>query len=98
MYPPGGPGSLAASVRREPLPDTPPVPSTRPEPMGHHEKMRLRSAAFQATRLYPGPVGDLISRELLSWEDFGYRLGAGRPVMELVDHIMKAANTPVTDR
>ena len=27
-----------------------------PVPMDHHEKMRLRAAAFRVTRLYPGPV------------------------------------------
>ncbi|MFP5019756.1 hypothetical protein [Pseudonocardia phyllosphaerae] len=60
-----------------------------PVPMEHHEKMRIRAAAFRATRVYPGPVGELVSRELLSWEDFGYRLGGNRLVMELVDQVMK---------
>lgn len=58
-------------------------------PMDHHEKMRLRAAAFRATRLYPGPVGEMISRELLSWEEFGYRLGGAQLVMRLVDHVLK---------
>ena len=48
-----------------------------PVPMDHHEKARLRAAAFRVTRLYPGPVGELLSRELLTWEEFGYRLGGG---------------------
>lgn len=61
-----------------------------PAPMEHHEKMRMRAAAFRATRIYPGPVGELISRELLTWEDFGYRLGSNRLVMELVDHVLKS--------
>ena len=59
-----------------------------PAPMEHHEKMRMRAAAFRATRLYPGPVGELISRELLSWEDFGYRLGGNRMIMDLVHHVL----------
>ena len=59
-------------------------------PMVHHEKARLRAAAFRAKKIYPGPVGELVSRELLAWEDFGYRLGGERPVMELVDHVIKA--------
>jgi len=58
--------------------------------MEHHEKMRMRAAAFRATRIYPGPVGELISRELLSWEDFGYRLGGNRLVMDLVDDVLKS--------
>jgi hypothetical protein len=63
-----------------------------PAPMDHHEKMRLRAAAFRATRLYPGPVGELVSRELLTWEEFGYRLGGEQLVMRLVDHVLK---TPI---
>ncbi|SHL02708.1 hypothetical protein SAMN05443637_116125 [Pseudonocardia thermophila] len=61
-----------------------------PVPMDHHEKMRLRAAAFRATRLYPGPVGELVSRELLTWEEFGYRLGGNALVMRLVDQVLKS--------
>ena len=43
-----------------------------------------------AARLYPGPVGELLSRELLTWEEFGYRLGGSQLVMRLVDHVLKA--------
>jgi hypothetical protein len=63
-----------------------------PVPMDHHEKMRLRAAAFRVTRLYPGPVGEVLSRELLTWEEFGYRLGGAALVMRLVDH---ALTTPI---
>jgi len=41
------------------------------------------------TRLYPGPVGEVLSRELLTWEEFGYRLGGSQLVMRLVDHVLK---------
>ena len=61
-----------------------------PVPLDPHEKMRLRAAAFRVTRLYPGPVGELLSRELLTWEEFGYRLGGGQLVMRLVDHVLNA--------
>ena len=61
--------------------------------MNHIEKMRLRAAGFRATRLYPGPVGELLSRELLTWEEFGYRLGGHRLIMRLVDHVL---TTPLT--
>jgi hypothetical protein len=63
-----------------------------PVPMDHHEKMRLRAAAFRVTRLYPGPVGELLSRELLTWEEFGYRLGGQQLVMRIVDHVL---TTPI---
>lgn len=61
-----------------------------PTPMDHHDKARLRAAAFRVTRLYPGPVGELLSREILTWEEMGWRLGGDRLVMRLVDHVMKA--------
>ena len=57
-------------------------------PMDHHEKMRLRAAAFRATRVYPGPVGELITRELMSWEEFGYRLGGDKMIMRLVHELL----------
>lgn len=50
----------------------------------------MRAAAFRATRLYPGPVGEVLSRELLTFEDFGYRLGSWGPTMKLVDHVLKS--------
>jgi len=56
--------------------------------MNHDEKVRLRAAAFRVTRLYPGPVGELLTRELLTWEEFGYRLGGHRLIMRLVDHVL----------
>lgn len=62
--------------------------------MDHHEKLRVRASAFRATRLYPGPVGELISRELLAWEEFGYRLAANGSIMRLVDDIMKPEPSP----
>ena len=40
-----------------------------PVPMDHHEKMRRPAAAFRVTRLYPVAVGELLSRELLTWEE-----------------------------
>jgi hypothetical protein len=87
-YPTGGDSALRA--RR--LHRTAEVSRMSPVPMDHHEKMRLRAAAFRVTRLYPGPVGEMLSRELLTWEEFGYRLGGGQLVMRLVDHILK---TPI---
>lgn len=61
-------------------------------PMDHHEKTRLRTAVAGVTRLYPGQVGELVSRELLSWEDweeFGLRLGGSRLVLRLVEDVLQ---------
>lgn len=45
-----------------------------PQRMEHDEKTRLRRAAFDATRIGLGPAGEMVSRELLAWEEFGWRL------------------------
>jgi hypothetical protein len=58
--------------------------------MDYDELTRLRAAAFWAKRVYPGPVGELLSRELRSWEEFGYRLGSHGMIIGIVDAVMKA--------
>jgi hypothetical protein len=58
--------------------------------MNRHEQVRLRAAAFQAHRVYPGPVGKLISRELFAWEEFGYRLGSKTLIMALIEDVIDA--------
>ena len=62
--------------------------------MDHHQRMRLRTAAFRATLVYPGPVGELLHRELLDWEEFGYRFGGGAFVTRLIDHLTSAPVAP----
>jgi hypothetical protein len=70
------------------MPATPTTPSPvyvpnmwRPEDenlagrMPGPEKSRWRSAAVRARSVYPGPVGDLVARELLVVEEFGWALG-----------------------
>lgn len=65
-----------------------------PPPMDHHEKMRLRAAAWRATRVFPGPVGEVLSRELLAWEEFGYRFGGTGLIGPLADTILKSPIPP----
>lgn len=55
-----------------PTPSEPTDPIARLNPV---EKLQVRLAAAHAQRLYQGPVGQLLSRELLAWEEFGFRLG-----------------------
>lgn len=62
-----------------------------PARMDSAEKTRLRAAAYRAQKLYPGPVGDLLSMEILTWEEFGYRFGGNGSLMpKVIDFIMKA--------
>lgn len=39
------------------------------------ELARVRRAARQAGATYPGPVGEILARELRAYADFGYRFG-----------------------
>lgn len=52
------------------------------------DRVRIREAAVRAAQVYPGPVGELLSRELLSWEQFGYRLGSRTAIMQIVDQVL----------
>ena len=64
--------------------------------MDHRSRPRLRAAAFRARLVYPGPVGELIARELLSWDEFGHLLGGNRMIMRLVEHVLTPAAGPAT--
>jgi hypothetical protein len=69
-------------------------PVNKPEKLDHHDKMKIRAAAFQAKRQYPGPVGELICKELLDWEDFGFRFGnRGGLIGRLVAEVTRPAPT-----
>lgn len=62
-------------------------------------RSRMRDHADQAQRLYPGPIGELVARELRSWAEFGYVLGPnallGRVVAALdVEQALSAAESP----
>lgn len=82
MYP------MASSL--DPLVPIKASPDARLEAMDMLDRARIRAAAFRATRVYPGPVGELVSRELMDFEQWGYRLGSLGPTMRLVAHIEKA--------
>lgn len=53
------------------------------------EKARLRLAVYHATAAYPGAVGELISRELTTWAEFGYRFDNTGLVRRLVDDVLQ---------
>lgn len=60
-----------------------------PERMLQPERMRIRSAAHRAKLLYPGPVGELLFRELLVFEEFGYRFAGSALAARLCDHLLR---------
>jgi hypothetical protein len=67
------------------------VPQKAPDAMDHNERMRCRRAAFLVTREYPGPAGVILSREILQWEEFGYRFGNDSEVKKLIDQVTDSA-------
>jgi len=63
------------------------------EPMLYPEKARYRAAAFRVTRLYPGIIGQVLSEEVLSLEEFGWIPGANSRGTQLIAAI-EAADLP----
>lgn len=61
-----------------------------PDQMLYTERQRLRAAAWRATKVYPGPVGALLERELLSWEEMGWRFGSRNLIMGVVEAVEQA--------
>ena len=101
-YPYATPANIAPLVTVAPMPsrngfDTPEPVYVTDAPMRIDEKLpaadfdtkqRVRTAAMVAKSRYPGPVGELVCRELLDWAEFGYRLSPAGHIMQLVAHIM----------
>jgi hypothetical protein len=63
---------------------------TPPEPSAPHERNRARAAARRARQLWPGPVGELVEREIEAWTEFGWRTEHTGLIPRLVDQVMKA--------
>jgi hypothetical protein len=62
--------------------------------MEMHEKARYRAAAVLARRIYPGPLGELVHRELTAYAEFGYRVSDDG----LIPRLAAAINHQVNDR
>jgi hypothetical protein len=52
------------------------------------DRVRLHQAGMKARLRYPGPVGELIARELDIWLQFGYRFEARGLTGRLVRHLL----------
>ncbi|MBC3194486.1 hypothetical protein H7X46_25895 [Pseudonocardia sp. C8] len=55
------------------FPSPPPIQGNATA-MPMHERTGVRAAAAHARRIYPGPLGELVFRELRAYADFGYRI------------------------
>ena len=60
---------------------------TRPDLIDSPSKERMRIAADRAVQRYPGPVGELLRQELLSWMVFGHRLGSAL-ILRVADDLL----------
>lgn len=56
--------------------------------MPMHERARYRAAAGHARRIYPGPLGELVFRELTAYADFGYRLAGDGLIPRLATAVL----------
>lgn len=74
------------------------APGDAAQHMEFSEKARIRAAAGRARLLHPGPVGEVLAVELLSWEETGLRLSNGGRMHRLVEHLMAAALPAVKPR
>jgi len=58
------------------------------------EKARYRAAARRGRLLYPGPLGELVQRELNAYAEFGYRFSDDG----LIPRLAAAINDDVEER
>lgn len=81
--------SIISDELREPARMESPTHSTAPPDWSStSETAQLRAAAIAAGKRYPGPVGQLLAHDLLSWSSIGMRWDTtgliGRVVAELL--------------
>jgi hypothetical protein len=57
-------------------------------PLLQHERSHMRAAGLYARRLYPGPLGELVFRELTAYADFGYQFAGDALIPRLAAEIL----------
>lgn len=77
------------------LPAPPEVVGVLPR-LAFQEQGRYRAAALHARRVVPGPVGELIHRELTAYADFGYRFSNDGLVPRLAAAVLAIESDPAT--
>lgn len=71
--------------------------SNKPGRISQQELTRVRTAAMRATKVHPGPVGELLARELRAYADFGFRFGCDGVMERLAAHLLCAPLSPRLD-
>ena len=59
-----------------------------PAPLDYGEQARLRAAAWRAKTVYPGPVGECVSRWLRDWAECGFRFGGASFTEAVINDVM----------
>lgn len=55
------------------------------------DRHRVEEAARRALTLYPGPVGQLVHREIHAYLDFGHRFALASLTTRVIEHILDAS-------
>ncbi len=63
-----------------------------------HDIWWLSTASVAARARYPGPVGELVAREIWAYRDFGHRFGTDGLVPRIVAELLhsSSASSPAT--
>lgn len=70
------------------IPEAPPGPRGNAPAIPPQEVSRLRAAAHHARRALPGPLGDLVHRELLAHAEFGHRVTSDALIPRLATDVL----------
>lgn len=65
-----------------------PVADIPPGRLDDHERERIKAAAARALKVFPGPIGAFLSRELVAWEQVGLRFENGSLTARTIDAIL----------
>jgi len=75
------------------------VSGSRQNPRGREETRAPREHAIPdggrtCRRIYPGPLGELVFRELSAYVEFGYRFGHDGLILRLADAVLATDPNP----
>jgi hypothetical protein len=70
-----------------------PIPGNAAD-MPPHDTRRFRAAAVHARRISPGPLGELVYRELDAYAEFGHRLGDDGLIPRLAAAVLSVPSVP----
>lgn len=93
------PAEATTTVPDQSTPADAPSAPTRATAMAElmlHEKSRYRAAAEHARRIYPGPLGELVHRELTAYAEFGYRMAGDGLIPRLTADVLATTARPPT--